>query len=139
MTLTEDTKFDYETHVKNFTNYCEVIIFKDVHIEYAVPSHQDKLVNTYCKLKNIKPIQLYKEIPLAESPMYYVACKINAVVVINNYIIRPYNWTDNAKESVNKLIRTGCISNPITYQTVYLGKDNRVYNYTPEVGGWIYE
>lgn len=49
MNISRNTMFDYKTHRENFTAYLEVIIFKDGHIEYAVPSHQMKLIDIYCK------------------------------------------------------------------------------------------
>ena len=51
MMLNRNTVFDYKTHRENFTNYLEVIIFKDGHIEYAVPSHQMKLIEILDELE----------------------------------------------------------------------------------------
>ena len=39
-----DSKFDIEQHKLHYVNYLEVILFPDGHIEYAVPSHQEKLI-----------------------------------------------------------------------------------------------
>lgn len=39
--------FDIEQHKKHYFNYLEVVIFPDGHIEYATPSHQEKLI-TIC-------------------------------------------------------------------------------------------
>lgn len=36
--------FNIEQHKKHYVNYLEVVIFPDGHIEYAVPSHQEKLI-----------------------------------------------------------------------------------------------
>ena len=36
--------FDIETHKEAFVNYLEVVIREDGKIEYAVPSHQEKLI-----------------------------------------------------------------------------------------------
>lgn len=43
-------KFDIETHKRNFANYLEVVILEDGTIEYAVPSHQEKLIKI-CAVK----------------------------------------------------------------------------------------
>ena len=40
-----NSKFDIEQHKKHFKNYLEVIIYSDGHVEYAVPSHQEKLIS----------------------------------------------------------------------------------------------
>lgn len=37
-------EFDIELHRNNFKNYLEVIILPDGKVEYAVPSHQEKLI-----------------------------------------------------------------------------------------------
>ena len=39
--------FDFEIHNKKFRYYCEVVVFPDGSIEYAVPSHQEKLISIY--------------------------------------------------------------------------------------------
>jgi len=44
--------FDLEKHKQTFINYLEVIMFPDGHIEYAVPSHQEKLINIAMKKFN---------------------------------------------------------------------------------------
>ena len=36
--------FDIEQHKKHYVNYLEVVIFPDGYIEYATPSHQEKLI-----------------------------------------------------------------------------------------------
>lgn len=41
--------FDIETHKKTFINYCEVVILEDGTIEYAVPSHEQKLLEVVAK------------------------------------------------------------------------------------------
>ena len=35
--------FDVETHKRSFTNYLEAVVLADGTVEYAVPSHQEKL------------------------------------------------------------------------------------------------
>lgn len=38
------SKFDIDLHKKHFVNYLEIIIKEDGTAEYAVPSHQEKLI-----------------------------------------------------------------------------------------------
>ena len=64
MILDRNTVFDYETYKKNFINYLEVIINKDGTVEYAVPSHQQKLLNLYCKNHNVTMEELWNLIPI---------------------------------------------------------------------------
>ena len=45
--------FDTERHKQNFKNYLEIIIMPNGTAEYAVPSHQEKLITIACRQKNI--------------------------------------------------------------------------------------
>lgn len=58
-----DCKFDIEKHKQTFINYLEVIMFPDGHIEYAVPSHQDKLIEICCKQLKVSRETLYAMCP----------------------------------------------------------------------------
>lgn len=59
--------FDIETHKKTFINYLEVVILEDGTIQYAVPSHQEKLIAiamvklgvTRPELEDLCPIEYY--------------------------------------------------------------------------------
>lgn len=39
------SNFDIELHKQTFIHYLEVILFADGHVEYAIPSHQEKLIS----------------------------------------------------------------------------------------------
>lgn len=41
--------FDIEQHKKTFINYLEVVILPDGTVKYAVPSHQEFLINYICE------------------------------------------------------------------------------------------
>ena len=109
MELNKNTVFDYETHSKNFINYLEVIIFKDGHIEYAVPSHQLKLIDIYCKENNIKKEKLYELIPLSDSPNDWIIYEIGVISVWYDFI-RYRDITKEQEESLKKLVDTKCIN-----------------------------
>lgn len=51
-----ESKFDIEQHKKYFKHYFEAILFPDGHVEYAVPSHQEKLIGI-CQEKLYKTRQ----------------------------------------------------------------------------------
>lgn len=55
--------FDLELHKKTFVNYLEVVIFPDGHVEYAIPSHQEKLIKVACDLNGWSRDQLNKKCP----------------------------------------------------------------------------
>lgn len=59
--------FDIETHKETFINYLEVVILEDGTIQYAVPSHSEKLIAiamvklgvTRKELEDLCPIEYY--------------------------------------------------------------------------------
>lgn len=57
------SEFDIEKHAKTFVNYLEVIITPDGKVHYAVPSHQQYLINMLCKKYYCTNEQLQKLIP----------------------------------------------------------------------------
>lgn len=110
MMLNRNTVFDYKTHRENFTNYLEVIIFKDGHIEYAVPSHQMKLVDIYCKENNITRNELYAIIPITEAPNDWITYNLGLIQVWYNFIRRPIDITKEQEETLKRLVKEKCIN-----------------------------
>lgn len=55
--------FDMDVHMRTFVNYLEVIMLPDGTIEYAVPSHSEKLIAIAMKMKNCSRFQLYDMCP----------------------------------------------------------------------------
>ena len=109
MILDRNTVFDYETHRKNFINYLEVIINKDGTIEYAVPSHQQKLLNLYCKNHNITMEELWNIIPITDNPESWIIFNEGVISVWYDFIIRPEYITEEQKNTLHKLKETGCL------------------------------
>ena len=58
-----NSKFDINQHKTHYVNYLEIIIFPDGHIEYAVPSHQEKLISICCEKFKVTRDQLMKMCP----------------------------------------------------------------------------
>jgi len=81
--------FDVATHKKTFINYLEIVILEDGTVEYAVPSHQEKLIALSCKKLNVTRDELNDLCP----PEYYFdfmnwLCMISkAVALWNEYMI----------------------------------------------------
>lgn len=48
--------FDIETHKNTFVSYLEVVISPEGTVEYAVPSHSDKLIEIFTKQKGFDDI-----------------------------------------------------------------------------------
>lgn len=102
------SKFDFIKHKQKYIHYLEVIILPNGQIEYAVPSHQEKLIYIACEQLNITRQKLGEMCP----EEYYCdfltwLCKItNCISVWTNFYIKD---TINSKqiESLHKLKEFG--------------------------------
>lgn len=100
-----NSKFDIEKHKKTYINYLEVVIFPDGTIEYAVPSHQEKLIAVCCKMFDVDRDGLGQMCPKE----YYFdfmtwLCKVShCVSVWNKYVVKPDIMTKEQKEALLKL------------------------------------
>ena len=56
-------KFDIEKHKQTYIHYLEVVLFPDGHIEYAVPSHQEKLIQIACDKLEVSRETLFSMCP----------------------------------------------------------------------------
>lgn len=56
-------KFDIEKHKQTYIHYLEVVMFPDGHIEYAVPSHQEKLIAIACDKLQVSRETLFSMCP----------------------------------------------------------------------------
>ena len=50
--------FDLEKHKQTYVQYLEVVILEDGTVEYAVPSHQEKLIALACQKKGVSRQEL---------------------------------------------------------------------------------
>lgn len=57
------SKFDIEQHKKTYPYYTEVVIHPDGEIEYAVPSHQEKLISICMRNLNVTRDELNNMCP----------------------------------------------------------------------------
>ena len=110
MRLTKTTVFDWKTHNKNFIHYLEAIITKDGTVHYAVPSHQEKLVEIYCKERNINRDELLKLIPLTEAPDSWIINELGVIEVWYDFVKQPIDITNEQRDSLKLLRMKGCIS-----------------------------
>ena len=56
-------EFDADTHAEAFVNYLEVILREDGTVEYAVPSHQEKLITIAMEKLGVTRNELYDMCP----------------------------------------------------------------------------
>ena len=89
MILAPDTKFDINTHKNNFINYLEVIILKDGTIKYAVPSHEQFLIQLYIDTYNVTREELITLIPIEEIPIRWLIKRLGVISVWYKSIVRP--------------------------------------------------
>lgn len=103
--------FDIEKHKKTFVNYLEVIVFPDGHIEYAVPSHQEKLTEIACTKLN----KSRKEIAdMCPQEMYFdytrYLCNITECISVwDMYVILPEQVTQMEQHTLQQLIDNGLL------------------------------
>ncbi len=96
--------FDMQKHKETYTNYLEVILFPDGVIEYAVPSHQEKLIKVCCDKLNVSREELFKLCP--EDYYFDVItwlCNISGCVSIWNNGLTKSDCNPLTEEQVNKI------------------------------------
>ena len=72
--------FDLEKHKQTYVQYLEVVILEDGTVEYAVPSHQEKLIALACQKKGVSRQELNDLCPRET----WLCMQANAVAVWNN-------------------------------------------------------
>lgn len=97
--------FDIEMHKRTYVNYLEVIIRPDGVVEYAVPSHNQKLEDIICKNKNISREELGKMCP-REMYLDYSQwlCDISGCILMWDFMcIGPRVVTPEQMQTIEKL------------------------------------
>lgn len=104
--------FSIETHKATFTNYLEVIVCPDGTVEYAVPSHVDRMEEVYCRARGITRQQAIDEIPREYwyDTLGWYAKASGCVAVWNDFTVGAPNQAQ--VDSISALARAG----------LYLGK-----------------
>lgn len=101
------SEFDIEQHKKHYTNYLEAVIFPDGHIEYAVPSHQEKLIEICQRKLNVSRDELNAMCPQEYYFDFMVwLCNISGCVAIwSNFITTSDNTalTDAQNKTILRL------------------------------------
>lgn len=107
--------FSIERHLARFRNtYLEAILFPDGHVEYAIPSHQEKLISILQKKLGVKRQAIYDMCPEA----YYFALldwllkETECVSLWTQFFVGDLN--ESQKKTVQALVDAG-----IYQQSVY--------------------
>ena len=84
------SQFDIQLHKQTYVNYLEVVIFPDGHIEYAVPSHQEKLMKVCQDMLGVSRYQLQNMCPKEYYFDFLVwLCNMSGCVSVwNEYIVQ---------------------------------------------------
>lgn len=107
--------FDLEKHKQTFVRYLEVVILEDGTVEYAVPSHQEKLIALACKKHGVSrdglnamcPREYYSDF------LTWLCMQADAVAVWNNACC--YGRSINRKQlaTMRKLKMAGVYSGAV--------------------------
>jgi hypothetical protein len=110
-----------EYHKSKYTYYCEIVILKDGSIQYAIPSHQYKLMEIAgvpIEQIIVQDGEEYNDllitIPTYASPTHWLSDYTNTAVVWYNTVLLPLNYTESQIETINTLIDNGILSDNIT-------------------------
>lgn len=101
-----NSKFDIKTHSETFINYLEVVILEDGTVEYATPSHQNKVMSIMSSQRGISVTDIWDMCPLE----YYadvhtwLCLETKTIMVWNNR----YEGTPNDKQLKSLLMLMDC-------------------------------
>lgn len=100
--------FDIEMHKKTYINYLEVVIRADGTVEYAVPSHQEKLIKISCEKLGISRDELENSCP-SEFWCDYLKwlCIQSGCVAVWNYYCQYESITTKQIVALRKLKNEG--------------------------------
>lgn len=113
---TLESKFDIEQHKKNFIHYLEVIILPNGTIEYAVPSHQEKLIQIACKTHNMTREEVGQQCPknMYGDFLRWLCQFTGCVSVWEHFIVQGNRLTETQKDSLVELRRAGLYRGNLT-------------------------
>lgn len=101
------SNFNIMTHKSNFTNYLEVVILENGTVKYAVPSHQEKVINICLNKLNIDRKTLEDMCPQEYhgNYMYWLCLTSKTICVWNDCYIGKLN--DKQRGTLFLLKRSG--------------------------------
>lgn len=106
-------------HKSKYINYCEAIITEDGTIQYAIPSHQNKLIELYGVPMSQGQVldydgkeftDLKNKVPVQANFTYWLADYLNAVIIWYDYTVFPLNYTKDQISVVKSLIENDVLS-----------------------------
>lgn len=98
--------FDVKIHKEIFTNYLEVIINEDGSIEYAVPSHAEKVYQKYIEKYKVTREEIYRKFDFP----YDVATAMKIVLVWSNRIVCEFKSNEAQERTLDMLRKEGLLN-----------------------------
>jgi hypothetical protein len=112
-------------HNSKYIDYCEILISNDGSIQYAIPSHQLKLMELYgvprdqlYDNKGKEYNELLNTIPLSANPTYWLGDYMNCTIVWYNMVLFPFNYTKDQIDVVNILKDNNILSDDISLDII---------------------
>ncbi len=111
-----DSEFDIDMHAKTYINYLEVIIRADGTIEYAVPSHQEKLLEIIAEQRNLSRDEVFAQLRKSEETCSYMynssveyLCAVSGCISVwtDFYISANNSLTEMQKNQLKELKEKG--------------------------------
>lgn len=96
------SKFDIELHKQKFINYMEAVILPSGEIQYAIPSHLEKLLAITGEDREV----IYEKMPIWASPIQWL-CEYTGCISVWSDFYAGTPTTDEQKKSLKKLIDEG--------------------------------
>ena len=103
-------------HNRKYHYYCEAVILADGDIQYAIPSHQQKLISLYGLTMDdvinqaLNYQKLLDRIPLSANPTHWMVEDLTVVSCWYDYAVVPFNYTKEQVQALKTLKLNGCIS-----------------------------
>lgn len=107
-----DKPFNIELHSKSFKGWCELVIWPDGKIEYAVPSHIEKLINGYCEKTGLNHEVIREMLRVSQDSPYYrrLLEATGMLFVWYDSVYSATKLTSAQHKSLTSLLLHGCIS-----------------------------
>lgn len=104
--------FSVETHKRVFTDYLEVVIDRDGVVHYAVPSHQEKILQIMMKELNMGREEVIKylnqlELDAPTKDWYYILTSASGCVMVWTHFKSSGMSNDKQKETLRLLQKEG--------------------------------
>ena len=103
------SEFNLEKHLETFVDYFEAIILPDGKIEYAIPSHQEKLIALAMKKRDMSREEYLNSVPeeYYANFLYYLLLDTGCISVWSCGYAAAENITEKQKEVLKVLILIG--------------------------------